>query len=55
MYKLNEEKMFFDITDGQVIVINFTTGIYYGAGMFGSVVLERLVRRGAVSHETQRH
>lgn len=43
MYKLNEEKMFFDIADGQAIVIAFTTGMYYGTNSLGSVVLERLV------------
>ena len=44
MYKLNEEKMFFDIADGQAVVICFTTGIYYGTNALGSVVLERLVK-----------
>lgn len=47
MYKLNEEKMFFDIADGQAVVINFVTGMYYGTGMLGSVVLERLVKGNA--------
>jgi len=44
MYKLNEEKMFFDIADGQAVVINFTTGMYYGTSTLGSVVLEQLVK-----------
>lgn len=44
MYKLNEEKMFFDIADGQAVVINFVTGMYYGTTMLGSAVLERLVK-----------
>ena len=44
MYKLNEEKMFFDIADGQAVVINFVTGMYYGTSMLGSAVLERLVK-----------
>ncbi len=43
MYKLNEEKMFFDIADGQAVVINFTTGMYYGTGLLGSAILENLV------------
>ena len=43
MYKLNEEKMFFDIADGQAVVINFTTGMYYGTGTLGSAILENLV------------
>ena len=47
MYKLNEEKMFFDIADGQAVVINFVTGMYYGTSMLGSAVLERLVKGGA--------
>ena len=44
MYKLNEEKMFFDIADGQAVVINFTTGMYYGTSTLGSAVLEQLVK-----------
>lgn len=47
MYRLNEEKMFFDIADGQAVVINFMTGMYYGTTMLGSVVLERLVKGNA--------
>ena len=38
MYKLNEKKMFFDLTDGQAIIINFETGIYYGTTSLGSVI-----------------
>ena len=45
MYKLNEEKMFFDIADGQAVVINFTTGMYYGTSTLGSAVLEKLVKK----------
>jgi len=44
MYKLNEEKMFFDIADGQAVVINFTTGMYYGTSTLGSAVLDQLVK-----------
>ena len=44
MYKLNEEKMFFDITDGQAVVINFVSGMYYGTTALGSVILERLLK-----------
>lgn len=43
MYKLNEEKMFYDMAEGQAIVINFTTGMYYGTSSLGSVVLDALV------------
>ena len=45
MYKLNEEKMFFDIADGQAVVINFVTGMYYGTSTLGSAVLEKLVQK----------
>ncbi|MCM1134485.1 MAG: hypothetical protein NC400_02820 [Clostridium sp.] len=47
MYKLNEEKMFFDIADGQAIVINFLSGMYYGTTSLGSVLLERLINGNA--------
>lgn len=43
MYTVNEEKMFFDIADGQAVVINFVTGIYYGFTPLGSAVIEALV------------
>ena len=44
MYQLNEEKMFFDMADGQAVVINFVSGMYYGTTALGSVILERLVK-----------
>ena len=50
MYQLNEEKMFFDIADGQAVVINFVSGMYYGTTVLGSVILERLVK-GCVPEE----
>ena len=31
------------MADGQAVVINFLTGIYYGSTALGSVILERLV------------
>lgn len=42
-YKLNEDKMFADITDGIAIVINSETGIYYGMNSFGTNVYENIV------------
>ncbi|MEK4371576.1 hypothetical protein CXK86_04350 [Paenibacillus sp. BGI2013] len=44
MYKLNDEKMFYDIADGQAIIINFVTGMYYGASALGSMVLDALMQ-----------
>lgn len=44
MYKLNTEKMFYDIADGQAIVINFVTGMYYGTSALGSMVLDALMQ-----------
>lgn len=41
-YKLNENKMFADITDGIAIIINSETGIYYGMNAFGTQVYENL-------------
>lgn len=48
MYKLNEEKMFYDMAEGQAIVINFTTGMYYGTSSLGSAVLDSLLAGSAV-------
>lgn len=44
MYKLNDVDMFFDMADGQAVVINFTTGAYYGTSALGSEILSRLLR-----------
>lgn len=41
-YKLNDGKMFADITDGIAIIINSETGIYYGMNAFGTQVYENL-------------
>lgn len=43
MYKLNEEKMFYDYADGQAVVINYQTGMYYGMGLLGSALLDRII------------
>ena len=48
MYKLNEEKMFYDMAEGQAIVINFTTGMYYGTSSLGSAVLDGLLAGASV-------
>lgn len=48
MFKLNEEKMFYDMAEGQAIVINFTTGMYYGTSSLGSAVLDALLAGAAV-------
>ena len=36
--------MFFDMADGQAVVINFVSGMYYGTTALGSAVLERLLK-----------
>ena len=43
MYKLNEEKMFYDYAEGQAVVINFQTGMYYGMSLLSSAILDRIV------------
>ena len=47
-YKLNEEKMFADVTDGIAIIINSETGIYYGLNGFGTSIYENLVNGASV-------
>lgn len=44
MYKINEEKMFYDMADGVAVVINFTTGIYYGFDDLSSMVFDSLIK-----------
>lgn len=43
MYKLNEEKMFYDYADGQAVVINYQTGMYYGMSLLSSAIIDRIV------------
>lgn len=43
MLKLNEEKMFYDIEDGQAVVINFQSGTYYGSSELGSEIIDRII------------
>ena len=43
MYKLNEEKMFYDYADGQAVVINYQTGMYYGMSLLASAILDRII------------
>lgn len=43
-YKLNEAKMFADITDNVAIIINGETGIYYGMNGFGTAIFENLIK-----------
>ena len=42
-YQLNSAKMFYDMADGQAIVINFDTGMYFGMSSLGSAVLDAAV------------
>ena len=43
MYKLNEEKMFYDVADGVAVIIDFTTGVYFGFNSFGTAVIDALL------------
>ena len=47
-YKLNEEKMFADVTDGVAIIINSETGIYYGLNSFGTNIYENIVNGASI-------
>lgn len=43
MYRLNDEKMFYDVADGIAVIIDFTTGIYYGMDELSSAVFDALM------------
>lgn len=47
-YRLNEEKMFADVTDGIAIIINSETGIYYGMNTFATNVYENIVAGASI-------
>jgi len=42
-YRLNEEEIFADITDGVAIAVNSDTGVYYGMNEFGTSVFENII------------
>ena len=44
MYRLNDSKVFYDIAEGQAVVINFTNGSYYEFSSLGSEVMDRLAK-----------
>ena len=41
-YKLNEDKMFADITDNAAVIINSETGVYYGFNELGTEIYSNL-------------
>lgn len=43
MYKLNESKMFADVTNNVAVIINSETGIYYGINNCGSIVFQAII------------
>lgn len=43
MYTLNSEKMFYDVADGVAVIIDFTSGTYYGLGELSSAVFENMM------------
>lgn len=47
-YRLNDEKMFADVTDGIAIIINSETGLYYGLNALGTAVYENLIAGATV-------
>lgn len=49
MFAINDSKMFYDMADGQAIVINFQTGMYYGMSSLGSAAADALIGGASVS------
>lgn len=47
-YQLNEAKMYADIAEGTAIIIDSTTGIYFGLNGFATSVYENLVAGASV-------
>ena len=47
MYRLNEKRVYYDMADGQAVVINFINGAYYEFSYLGSEVLDRIVQGAA--------
>lgn len=43
MYKLNEQEIFYDVAEGQAIIINSLNGCYYSLNMLSSKVFEDII------------
>lgn len=43
MYKLNEQEIFYDVAEGQAIIINSLNGCYYSLNMISSKVFEDII------------
>ncbi len=43
-YRIDELQFFYDYSDGLAIIINSTTGVYYGINTFGSAIFNQLVK-----------
>lgn len=43
MYKLNEQEIFYDVAEGQAIIINLLNGCYYSLNMLSSKVFEDII------------
>lgn len=43
MYKLNDSKMFADVTNNIAIIINSGTGFYYGINNCGSIIFQAII------------
>lgn len=44
MYRVNEERMFYDLADNQAVVIDTATGVYYAMNVLGSMVFDYLAK-----------
>ena len=42
-YKVNDEKVFADVTDGIAILIEMESGMYYGMNLFTTAVFENII------------
>ena len=42
MYRLNSEKMFYDVAEGIGVIIDFTTGYYYAFNAPGTAAFDRI-------------
>ena len=47
-YKLNDARMYADVTDGLAIIIDASSGIYYGMNGFGTSVFQSLLEGSSV-------
>ena len=54
MYKLNDDRMFYDVAEGQAIVIDSSTGLYFAMNMLATNTFDYIVKGASIDKIAQK-